>query len=56
MSDRPDSIYYAELEEGACFLAETTADPVARAEHLKMAGIYRRRACDAASTFSTSIH
>jgi hypothetical protein len=56
MSDRHDAIYYAELEEGACFLAETATDPAARAEHLKMAGIYGRQARDAGAILSTSIH
>jgi hypothetical protein len=45
---RPDAIYYAELEAGAMFLAGQATDPVERAEHLKMAARYRRRAEDAA--------
>jgi hypothetical protein len=52
MSDNQDAIYYSELEAGACFRAEPTADPAARA----VAGVYRRRALDAAAIFSTSLH
>jgi hypothetical protein len=48
VSDYPDALYYARLEAGAVYLAERAADPAARAEHLKMAGIYARRARDAA--------
>lgn len=44
---RPDAIYYARLEAGAIFLAEQATDPAERAEHLKMAARYRRRAEDA---------
>lgn len=38
-----DATYYARLEAGAIYLAEMTSDPGERAEHLKMAGVYRDR-------------
>jgi hypothetical protein len=45
---RPDPIYYRQLAAGAEYLAEKAADPRERAEHLKMAARYRRRAEDSA--------
>lgn len=57
MSDSPDALYYARLEAGAVYLAERTSDPAARSEHLKMAGIYARRAREAAGPASAgTIH
>ncbi len=43
---RPDAIYYRQLAAGAEYLAQKAADPGERAEHLKMAARYRRRAED----------
>jgi hypothetical protein len=40
----PDREHYSRLEIGANFLASRTSDPKERAEHLRMAGIYRNRA------------
>lgn len=48
MKKCPDALYYLRLEAGAVYLAERTGDQAARLEHLKMAGIYARRARDAA--------
>jgi hypothetical protein len=45
---RPDAIYYRQLAAGAEYLADKAADPGERAEHLKMAARYRRRAEDSA--------
>jgi hypothetical protein len=57
LSHRPDAVYYAELEAGAVYLAGKTHDPAERAEHLKMAVIYRRRARGAAhATEPPTIH
>jgi hypothetical protein len=47
MNDASDASYYAQLRAGAIYLAETTDDADERAEHLKMAEFYRRRALDA---------
>ena len=46
---RADAAYYAELEAGAVYLAANASDPADRAEHLKMAGIYGKRARAAAA-------
>jgi hypothetical protein len=35
--------YYAQLEAGARYLARTAPDPAGRAEHLRMADVYRER-------------
>jgi hypothetical protein len=49
MYRRDDAAYYAELEAGATYLAETTADPSERKLHLSAARIYRARAKDASA-------
>lgn len=41
---KDDAIYYEELAIGAEFLADHTANGERRTEHLKMAGVYWRRA------------
>ncbi len=57
MPDRSDEGYYASLEQGAEFLANEATDPAERAVHLKMAGIYRSRALDAARRkISRTVH
>ena len=40
---------YEQLQMGAELLAELTSDPIERADHLKMAGVYWLRACRAGS-------
>ena len=42
----PETSYYDRLRVGAAYLAETTLDPVERAEHLNMARVYAQRARD----------
>ena len=54
MRRRPDAAYYTRLEAGAVYLAEKAVDPAERAEHLKMAGLYRRRARDAVGAEATA--
>ena len=56
---RPDAIYYRQLEAGAEYLAKKATDPAERAEHLKMAARYRRRAeeaADPAARAAATIH
>ncbi len=51
-----DAIYYSQLAIGAEFLARKSATASERAEHLRMADLYRRRAHDAAPAGSRTIH
>jgi hypothetical protein len=56
---QPDATYYAQLEAGAIYLAEKAANPAERAEHLKMAALYRGRFAEArepSAAASASLH
>lgn len=51
-----DATYYSQLAMGAEYLAEKSASATERAEHLRMARVYRRRAEDAAPVPRPTLH
>lgn len=51
-----DATYYSQLAIGAEYLAAKARCAVERAEHLRMARLYRLRAEDAAPLLSATIH
>ncbi len=53
---KSDSAYYSELAIGAEYLAEKSASAAERAEHLRMARLYRLRARDAAPSPRPTLH
>ena len=53
---KTDSVYYSELAIGAEYLAEKSFSASERAEHLRMAKLYRRRAADAATEPRPTFH
>ena len=53
---KADAAYYSELAIGAEFLAERSLTASERAEHLRMAKLYRLRAQDAAPAPRPTIH
>jgi hypothetical protein len=53
---RDDAIYYSQLAIGAEYLAGKSLSAAERAEHLRMARLYRLRAEDAAPQPSATIH
>ena len=50
------ALYYAELAIGAEYLAGKSASASERAEHLRMARLYRLRAEDVAPRASATVH
>lgn len=53
---KTDAAYYSELAIGAEYLAAKARCAAERAEHLRMARLYRRRAADAVPQASVTIH
>ena len=53
---KSDALYYAELAIGAEYLAGKSASASERAEHLRMARLYRLRAQDAAPSPRPTLH
>jgi len=53
---KSDAVYYSELAVGAEYLASKASCASERAEHLRMARIYRLRAEDAAPQTAATIH
>ena len=53
---KSDSAYYSELAIGAEYLADKALSASERAEHLRMAKLYRRRAADAATGPRPTLH
>ena len=53
---KTDSVYYSELAIGAEYLADKALSASERAEHLRMANLYRRRAADAATPPRPTLH
>ncbi len=53
---KADANYYSQLAIGAEFLAERSASASERAEHLRMARLYRLRAQDAVPAGRPTIH
>lgn len=51
-----DATYYSQLAIGAEYLAAQSVSSVERAEHLRMARLYRLRAEDAAPAPRPTIH
>ena len=53
---KDDATYYSELAIGAEYLARNSVCAAERAEHLRMARLYRLRAGDAAPLPRPSLH
>ncbi len=53
---KTDATYYSELAIGAEYLAAKTSCAIERAEHLRMARLYRLRAEDAAPQRRVTVH
>ena len=53
---KTDAVYYSELAIGAEYLAARSRSAAERAEHLRMARIYRLRAEDAAPQPGVTLH
>lgn len=53
---KSDAVYYSELALGAEYLAANARCASERAEHLRMARLYRLRAEDAAPPARATIH
>ena len=53
---KTDAVYYSELAVGAEYLASKSRCATERAEHLRMARLYRLRAEDAAPQPRVTVH